>query len=140
MIIKPVRRATPLLLTTVGLLLLGIGYLLGKGGLDPDRILGRSEKTEERDGRPARAVDRVEAPREGQGGEPEHRAAARPESEPGEAKQEERGVVRFEGEGLKLAHLQIEPVRNGSVPSWLVVTGTVEPNLAGVVRVTPQVT
>jgi RND family efflux transporter MFP subunit len=55
------------------------------------------------------------------------------------ARQADRGVVRFEGQGLKLANLRIEPVGYGTASSRLEVTGTVEPNLGGVVKVTPRV-
>lgn len=52
---------------------------------------------------------------------------------------EEEGVVKFEPEGLKLANLRVETVGYRSLPSGLTLTGTVEPNLGGVVKVTPRV-
>lgn len=55
------------------------------------------------------------------------------------ARRADRGVVRFEGQGLKLANRSIEPVGYRTASSRLEVTGTVEPNLGGVVKVTPRV-
>ncbi len=51
----------------------------------------------------------------------------------------EEGVVKFDETSLKLANLQVEPVQYRSLQSRLPVTGTVEPNLGGVVKVTPRV-
>lgn len=66
---------------------------------------------------------------------------------PGEAPQEggdehagEHNVVRFEERGLQLAGLRVEPVGTRALQPRLVVTGTVEPNLGGVVKITPRVT
>lgn len=140
--VKPVRRSTPLLVI-VGLLLLGGGYLLGKGRLASDHALERAERREETRSTPVGQErndggrDREEAPHEGGRGGLKAGAVAPREEE--QSNQGEKGIIRFEGEGLRLAHLQIEPAGYGSLRSRLAVTGTVEPNLGGVVKVTPRV-
>jgi len=48
-------------------------------------------------------------------------------------------VIKFDEVSLKLANLQVEPVSLRSLQSRLALTGTVEPNLGGVVKVTPRV-
>lgn len=52
---------------------------------------------------------------------------------------EEKGVVRFGPEALRRAGIEVQPVRYAALQSQLSLTGTVEPNLSGVVRVTPRV-
>lgn len=49
------------------------------------------------------------------------------------------GVVKFEAASLPLAHLRVEPVAYYPLGPRLAVTGTVGPNLTGVVKVTPRV-
>lgn len=48
-------------------------------------------------------------------------------------------TVLFEPESLKLANLEIAPVTEAALSSSLKVTGAVEPNLSGVVKITPRV-
>jgi membrane fusion protein, heavy metal efflux system len=122
MSVRSSLRVIPWLIVC-GVLLVGAGFFLGKGGVDL--------------GRPLETLGR---PQEGGGGgresgaEGEREAAGR-----GEVVPEESGVVHFEPETLKLADLRVEAIGYRSVPSRLAVTGTVEPNLAGVVRVTARV-
>jgi len=74
--------------------------------------------------------------------EPGHQEEGHGNGEAGgheEAGHEEEGVVTFDEESLKLAKLQVEPVNLRSLQSRLALTGTVEPNLGGVVKVTPRV-
>src|SRR5204862_5482496 len=52
----------------------------------------------------------------------------------------EAGVVRFDAETLEHAGLRIEPVRYRALRTRLELTGIVEPNPGGVVRVTPRAT
>lgn len=51
----------------------------------------------------------------------------------------EEGVVRFDAEALKLANIRVEPVSYRALQTRLPVTGTVEPNLSGLVKITPRV-
>jgi len=51
----------------------------------------------------------------------------------------EEGIVVFDEASLKLANLAVEPVALRSLRSHLPATGTVEPNLGGVVKVTSRV-
>lgn len=51
----------------------------------------------------------------------------------------EAGVVHFEPEALELAGLTIEPAVLRPLRTRLELTGTVEPNLGGVVKITPRV-
>ena len=76
------------------------------------------------------------------GGSPaEHEApqAAEKHAEKHAEKSDEKGVVRFGPEALRRAGIQVRAVSYASLPSQLALTGTIEPNLAGVVRVTPRV-
>lgn len=57
----------------------------------------------------------------------------------GDKNQGEPGVVKFTPEGLQLAGIRIETAGYRTVRSRLALTGTVEPNLTGVVKVTPRV-
>ena len=57
----------------------------------------------------------------------------------GEKGHEEEGVVRFDEAALRLANLRVEPVNYRSIQAHLPVTGTVEPNQRGVVKITPRV-
>lgn len=50
-----------------------------------------------------------------------------------------RGVVRFTPEALARAGIEVRPVVLTPVQSHLQVTGTIEPNIAGLVKVTPRV-
>lgn len=51
----------------------------------------------------------------------------------------EEGVIEFDEAGMALAGLQVETVQYRTLKTHLAVTGVVEPNLGGVVKVTPQV-
>jgi cobalt-zinc-cadmium efflux system membrane fusion protein len=68
-------------------------------------------------------------------GEPSREAAPLDAKSQGE----EQGIVKFDAEALKLAGLRVEPVGARPLQTLLTVTGTVEPNLGGVVKVTPRV-
>lgn len=83
-----------------------------------------------------RSAGRGEEGRGEPGGEERH-AEGGPR---GENHRSEEGVVKFEEASLKLARLQVEPIPYRSLQSRLSVTGTVEPNPGGVVKVTPRVT
>lgn len=83
------------------------------------------------------AVHKVEVPAQSAADE---KGGAEHDSAPGEEKKSgEKGIVRFDEESLKLAKLRVEPVAQHSARAQLQVTGTVEPNLAGVVKITPRV-
>lgn len=56
-----------------------------------------------------------------------------------EAAPAEKGVIKLDEEGLRTADLRVEPVAVRSLVSRLAVNGSVEPNLGGVVNVTPRV-
>src|SRR5205085_3832897 len=56
-----------------------------------------------------------------------------------EAGKPEGGVARFTPEALAEAGIQVQPVGYTTARSSLQVTGAVEPNLAGLVKVTPRV-
>lgn len=71
----------------------------------------------------------VTVPGEGAG-----HGASEPEEGHGEAE-----VIRFDEEALRLANLTVEPVALRSLQSRLPLTGTVEPNAGGVVKITPRV-
>lgn len=49
------------------------------------------------------------------------------------------GVVKFTPSALAKAGIRVQPVSDTGVRAYLQVTGAVEPNLAGVVKVTPRV-
>lgn len=51
----------------------------------------------------------------------------------------EEGVVRFDAGALRLAKIVVEPVTYRAVAAPLALTGTVEPNPSGLVKVTPRV-
>lgn len=51
----------------------------------------------------------------------------------------EEGVIQFDAEALKLANIRVEPVSYRALQARLPVTGTVEPNLSGLVKITPRV-
>ncbi len=51
----------------------------------------------------------------------------------------ETGNIKFDEDSLRLAGLKIAPIEPQALPTSLSVTGAVEPNQAGVVRVTPRV-
>lgn len=72
-------------------------------------------------------------------GEEGHSEAGHGEEGHGEEGHGEEGVVKFTEASLKLANLQVEPVNLRSVPARLALTGSVEPNQGGVVKVTPRV-
>lgn len=55
-----------------------------------------------------------------------------------EGKSAAKGTVKLEGETLRLANLEIGATRMASLASRLTVTGQVEPNLSGMVKVTPR--
>ncbi|MCX6379702.1 MAG: efflux RND transporter periplasmic adaptor subunit [Armatimonadetes bacterium] len=55
-----------------------------------------------------------------------------------EGKPAEKGTVKLEGETFRLANLEIGATRAASLASRLTVTGQVEPNLSGMVKVTPR--
>jgi len=59
--------------------------------------------------------------------------------EGGEEHAGEEGVVAFTEDALKNANLTVQPVAVSSVNAPLPVTGEVEPNLGGVVKITPRV-
>lgn len=69
---------------------------------------------------------------------PEQSAGQTAEGGKGKAS-DEKGVIKFEEESLKLAGLKVESVALQALQGRLAVTGTVEPNLGGVVKVTPRV-
>jgi RND family efflux transporter MFP subunit len=52
---------------------------------------------------------------------------------------DEKGVIKFTPEALARAGLHVQPVAVTTVRSFLPATGTVQPNLAGMVKVTPRV-
>ena len=56
-----------------------------------------------------------------------------------EAPAEEPGIIRFSEESLKLAGLQVAPAAVSTLQGHLAVTGAVEPDLSGVVKITPRV-
>lgn len=87
---------------------------------------------------PGRPPDPRQTRSEGGGAKEAHDPASGTPNEPG-AGSESAGVVRLEGANLKLAHLQVEPVSQRTLQARLAVTGSVEPNLGGVVKVTPRV-
>lgn len=62
---------------------------------------------------------------------------AAPPAEEGQGQKE--GIIKFTPEALARADLRIQPVATTTVRSYLQVTGAVEPNIAGVVKVTPRV-
>lgn len=71
---------------------------------------------------------------------PEQSVTKTAEEAPTEEAKAEEGVIQFDEESLKLAELKVTPVTPRSLQAGLVVTGMVEPNLGGVVKVTPRVT
>jgi cobalt-zinc-cadmium efflux system membrane fusion protein len=58
---------------------------------------------------------------------------------PSEHSEHEEGVVHFSPEALAKAGVEVQPAALTTIRSQLQVTGTVEPNLAGVVKITPRV-
>jgi cobalt-zinc-cadmium efflux system membrane fusion protein len=69
----------------------------------------------------------------------EHAAAGHGEGGHEEHSHDRMGVVRFTPEALAKAGIEVRPVISTSVQSHLQVTGTIEPNIAGLVKVTPRV-
>lgn len=65
--------------------------------------------------------------------------AAEPEAEAGHGPHAESGLIMFSETALKTAGLRVEPVAYRAVASRLALTGSVEPDPGGVVRVTPRV-
>lgn len=126
------RKDVPWLLVT-GFLLLGAGYLLGRGGV----LLGRPLSTRERPPEPRGEAGEPERDQGPAGHQPV--AVAPRRSERAASGRGQEGVIRFDAESLELANLRVETVGYRSVHSRLAVTGAVEPNLGGVVRVTPRV-
>jgi cobalt-zinc-cadmium efflux system membrane fusion protein len=72
-------------------------------------------------------------------GHEEHAAAGHGEGGHEEHSHDRMGVVRFTPEALAKAGIEVRPVVSMSVQSHLQVTGTIEPNIAGLVKVTPRV-
>jgi RND family efflux transporter MFP subunit len=70
---------------------------------------------------------------------PEDRSATQEHPGGGEHGRPEDGVIKFTPEALARADLQVQPVAETTVRSSLSVTGTVQPNLTGLVKVTPRV-
>jgi len=70
----------------------------------------------------------------------ENAEVANAEGAPGnEEAHGEAGAVKLEEESQKLANVKVETVGYGAMQSRLVATGTVEPNLSGVVKITPRI-
>lgn len=72
-------------------------------------------------------------------GAPEQSVAESAEKAPAAEAEAEKGVIQFDEESLKLAELKVAPVTPRSLQAGLAVTGMVEPNLGGVVKITPRV-
>lgn len=105
------RKAYPLLVAGALLLFIVGAFFLGR------RSVGISD------------VVRAEGGATDAHGHEEHAAAGHGEE----------GVVRFTPEALAKARIEVQPVVSTSVQSHLQVTGTIEPNIAGLVKVTPRV-
>jgi cobalt-zinc-cadmium efflux system membrane fusion protein len=105
------RRLAPIAFAALALLAVIAAFLIGRGSAAPGPASGST------------VVSSQHGDEEGRGDE-------------GHA---EAGVVRFDETALKLAKLRVEPVEYRSLKTHLPVTGTVEPNLGGVVKVTARV-
>jgi RND family efflux transporter MFP subunit len=148
----PGKSSLPLIIAALaGILLLGsVAVLTQRSGRARMRAPGLIERVFEREGTADNDRDRDQDA----GGDRERPSAPAPPGRPAGGNEDadrekampgthatgagEPGVVRFEGQGLKLAHLRIETVGYRSVRSRLPVTGTVEANPAGMVQVTPR--
>jgi cobalt-zinc-cadmium efflux system membrane fusion protein len=105
-----VNRVLKVVLTAVVLLLVAVGaYFVGRRSANPPPIAAPS----------AQSARSGEAPSPQESGET--------------------GVIKFDEDSLRLAGLKVAPVEPHALPTSLAVTGAVDPNQAGVVRVTPRV-
>jgi cobalt-zinc-cadmium efflux system membrane fusion protein len=109
------KPSSLLILCALPVALLG-AFFLGHYSAAPGQIVGA-------DGRSVEAHDEEGHAEEGHG----------------EHSHDEEGIIRFTPEALAKAGVEVRPVAYTSVRSRLQVTGTVEPNVAGLVNVTPRV-
>ncbi len=125
------KRYLPVLVSLLLVMVVAGAFMLGRRSISADST----------DQKAASAPSSGAGHTEGEAGHAEGEAG-HAEGESGHAEGEEHGeegVVKFDETSLKLANLQVEPIQYRSLQSRLPVTGTVEPNLGGVVKVTPRV-
>jgi cobalt-zinc-cadmium efflux system membrane fusion protein len=134
---KPLQ-ITPLALAGV-VAVAGTGaFLLGKRSAGPETVVrADGQKPEARSQKPERS------------GHEEHHVADHSHAGGGacdhdhgageEHADEHDGVIRFSPEALAKASIRVEPVQAGAIRAHLPVTGVVEPNIGGLVKVTPRV-
>jgi cobalt-zinc-cadmium efflux system membrane fusion protein len=131
------KRYLPVLVPLLLVVVIAVAFLLGRRSINADSTSRRAVSAQ--NGGEGHAAGEA-GHAEGEAGH-EH-GAEEGKSEGGhgeEGAHAEEGVVKFDETSLKLAKLQVETVNRRSLQSRLALTGTVEPNLGGVVKVTPRV-
>ncbi len=123
-----IRKVGPLFLA-VALLLGAGGFVLGRMTLGSRPVAAGAGKAEE-----GRGKERHEGHVHQGSGVRGQGSGVR-----GEEAHAEEGVIKFDAESLEHAKLELQPVTFRPVPMRLAATGTVEPNLGGLVKITPRV-
>lgn len=109
---KPLNKTLPLVLAALAIG--GVGFFFGRIG-SPTSAVGDDHSPAAKD---------------------EHAHEGEPKGEESHA---EEGVVKFDPEGLKLANIEVRTAQALPMPSGIVLTGQVAPNLSGVAKITPRV-